>query len=159
MIVHRRLALLATPLLAVALLAAPSLAKDHAPRPWSAKPLESKDPQVYIVNLVDGQTVTSPVRVIFGLSGKGIAPAGVDKENTGHHHLLIDTTDVTPGQPLPAQPGKVNHYGAGQTEAVIELTPGPHTLMLVFADKNHVPFDPPIQSKPIKITVKAPAAK
>ncbi len=116
-------------------------------------PLASDAPQVYFANLSDGQTVSSPVRVIFGLSGMGVAPATVAHDDTGHHHLLIDTTEVTPGAPLPAIPDQIVHFGGGQTEAVIELEPGEHTLMLVFADLNHVPFEPSVQSDPITITV------
>ncbi len=118
----------------------------------STAPFEGSGPHLYITNLVDGQTVSSPVRVAFGLSGYGVAPAGVTMPNTGHHHLFIDTLEVTPGAPVPADPNHV-HFGGGQTETVVTLEPGSHTLMLVLADANHVPFDPSIQSTPITITV------
>jgi Domain of unknown function (DUF4399) len=109
---------------------------------------------VYVVSPHDGATVKSPVLVVFGLSGMGIAPAGTKLENTGHHHLLIDT-DIPKdtGQPLPAN-DNIRHFGKGQTEASIELKPGKHTLQLVLGDYEHVPFDPVIASKKITITVK-----
>jgi hypothetical protein len=110
--------------------------------------------KVYFINLQDGATVKSPFLVQFGLSGMGIAPAGVEKPNTGHHHLLIDTT-LTPEQmkaPLPVDDHH-KHFGGGQTEAMITLPPGKHTLQLVLANWSHVPFSPPVMSKTITITV------
>lgn len=123
-----------------------------APLGSSAAPFQGSGPRLFVANLVDGQTVSSPVRVAFGLQGYGVAPAGVTMPNTGHHHLFIDTVDVTPGAPIPASPNHV-HFGGGQTETVVELEPGSHTLMLVLGDHNHVPFSPSIQSEPITITV------
>jgi len=110
---------------------------------------------VYIISPQNGATLKSPVRVRFGLSGMGVAPAGVAKEKTGHHHVLIDTDakDLDLSKPLPAT-DKVVHFGGGQTETMLKLAPGKHTLMLVMGDENHVPFDPPIVSKKITITVK-----
>jgi len=110
---------------------------------------------VYFINLKDGDTVTGPFKVQFGLSGMGIAPAGVDKPNTGHHHLLIDTT-LSPDElkaPIPADAQHL-HFGGGQTEALVTLSPGRHTLQLVLGDWSHVPFEPPIVSPVITITVK-----
>lgn len=108
---------------------------------------------VYFVSPQDGDTVASPVKVRFGLSGMGVAPAGVDKANTGHHHLLIDMTEMPAmDQPLPAT-DNVKHFGGGQTETTIELSPGTHTLQLLMGDMNHVPFDPPVVSEKITITV------
>ncbi|WP_020649690.1 DUF4399 domain-containing protein [Solimonas variicoloris] len=109
--------------------------------------------KVYFVNLKDGDTVSSPVKVLFGLSGAGVAPAGVNKENTGHHHLLIDSPEVDFTKPLPAS-DQVKHFGGGQTETSLELKPGKHTLQLVFADWKHQPFNPSVQSEKITITVK-----
>lgn len=109
--------------------------------------------KVYFVNLKDGDTVSSPVKVLFGLSGAGVAPAGVNKENTGHHHLLIDSPEVDLTKPLPAS-DQVKHFGGGQTETSLELKPGKHTLQLVFADWKHQPFNPSVQSEKITITVK-----
>ena len=111
------------------------------------------DAQVYIISPKDGAKVSSPVTVQFGLKGMGIAPAGVKIENTGHHHLLIDTdapTDLS--QPLPASE-KVVHFGKGQTETSVKLTPGKHTLQLLLGDSTHVPHNPPVISKKITITV------
>ncbi|MGI9383785.1 MAG: DUF4399 domain-containing protein [Methyloligellaceae bacterium] len=112
--------------------------------------------KVYFINLKDGATVTSPVLIQFGLSGMGVAPAGVeDKKNTGHHHLVID--EKIEGDelnaPLPAD-AKHKHFGKGQTEATIALTAGKHTLQLVLGDWSHIPHNPPVMSERITITVK-----
>ena len=111
--------------------------------------------KLYIIAPANGAIVKSPFPVRFGLSGMGVAPAGVAKERTGHHHVLIDTDarDVDMSQPLPASE-KIRHFGGGQTEAMLELPPGKHTLQLVMGDENHVPFDPPLMSEKITITVK-----
>ena len=111
--------------------------------------------KVYFINLKDGQTVTSPFLIQFGLSGMGIAPAGVDKPNTGHHHLLIDTTlsGDQLKQPIPMDDTH-RHFGAGQTEATITLPPGKHTLQLVLGDWSHIPHVPPVMSPVITVTVK-----
>ena len=109
--------------------------------------------KVYFINLKDGDIVESPVFIQFGLSGKGVAPAGVDKENTGHHHLLIDVQAIDFYMPIPSSKNHL-HFGGGQTETSIELTPGEHELQLVLGDLYHVPHSPPITSKKIKILVK-----
>jgi len=107
---------------------------------------------LYIISPPDGAMVNEDVTVKFGLRGMGVAPAGVEKKNTGHHHLLID------GKMLPAfdKPmGKgVKHFGGGQTEAMIKLGKGKHTLQLILGDRFHVPHNPPVVSKKITITVK-----
>jgi hypothetical protein len=109
---------------------------------------------VYIISPKDGDTVTNPFKVQFGLSGMGVAPAGVDKPNTGHHHLLIDVSEpLDPSEPIPQDKSHL-HFGGGQTEALIELPPGKHTLQLVLGDLSHLPFHPPIVSDVITITVK-----
>jgi len=107
----------------------------------------------YIVSPADGATVSGPVVVVFGLKGMGVAPAGTDKANTGHHHLLIDAELPTMDQPLPAS-AKLIHFGGGQTQTSVELEPGTHTLQLVLGDKNHIPHNPPVVSEKITITVK-----
>jgi len=107
----------------------------------------------YILSPAHGQVVSSPVRVVFGLSGMGVAPAGVDREKTGHHHLLIDTALPDLDQPIPSD-DRHRHFGGGQTEVVIELAPGRHTLQLLFADFAHSPHKPPVMSQQITITVK-----
>jgi hypothetical protein len=109
---------------------------------------------VYIISPKDGDTVTNPFRVQFGLSGMGVAPAGVETPNTGHHHLLIDANEpLDANEPIPQDKTHL-HFGAGQTEALIELPPGKHTLELVVGDWSHLPFHPPIMSDVITVTVK-----
>lgn len=112
--------------------------------------------EVYIISPKDGASVDNPVRVQFGLKGMGIAPAGIKFDNTGHHHLLIDT-DAPSDQsaPLPAS-DKIVHFGKGQTETTVTLSPGKHTLQLLLGDSNHIPHSPPVLSKKITITVKGP---
>ncbi len=111
--------------------------------------------EVYFISPHDGATVRGPVTVRFGLKGMGIAPAGVKFDNTGHHHLLVDTdfSDLKLDAPMPAT-DKILHFGKGQTETTLTLTPGKHTLEIVFADYLHNSFDPPLHSKKISITVK-----
>lgn len=110
---------------------------------------------VYFINLKDRDTVTSPFKVQFGLSGIGVAPAGVENPKTGHHHLLIDTklTDEEAKAPVPADKQHV-HFGGGQTETTVTLPPGKHTLQLVLGDWSHIPFSPPIVSPVVTVTVK-----
>jgi hypothetical protein len=111
-------------------------------------------------NIADGDVVPPVFTVKFTISGMGIAPAGSQIANTGHHHLLIDVDELPDmNQPLPAN-DHIRHFGKGQTEAQLELTPGPHTLQLLLADYRHVPHDPPVMSDRITITVSpdAPAA-
>jgi len=113
--------------------------------------------EVYFISPQDGETVSSPVTVRFGLKGMGVAPAGVeDKANTGHHHLLIDTDALSGAaldEPIPADDHH-KHFGGGQTETAIELAPGTHTLQLVLGDWSHIPHNPPVMSQKITITVK-----
>jgi hypothetical protein len=124
----------------------PAAALDRTPSPAGA--------EVYIISPANGATVKSPLRVQFGLKGMGIAPAGVTFENSGHHHLLIDTDPPADlSQPLPTSEHVV-HFGKGQTEAEIKLAPGKHTLQLVLGDQLHVPHNPPVISKKITIEVK-----
>src|SRR5215831_1665158 len=108
---------------------------------------------VYFINLKDRETVTSPFKVQFGLVGMGIAPAGIEKEKTGHHHLLIDTTlsaEEMKGA-IAADPQHV-HFGGGQTETTVTLPPGQHTLQLVLGDWSHIPHDPAVMSPVITVT-------
>lgn len=117
----------------------------------SAAPADAK---VYFIEPQDGQTVAQTFTVKFGLQGMGVAPAGVDRDNTGHHHLLIDTKslpDMT--RSLPAT-DSIKHFGGGQTETTITLAPGKHTLQLLLGNFAHVPHDKPVMSEPITITVK-----
>jgi len=116
--------------------------------------LISPEPKVYFINLQEGDVVESPVFIQFGLSGKGIAPAGVARPDTGHHHLLIDVgTYLDYSKPIPAT-NKHIHFGGGQTETSIDLLPGQHELQLILGDLYHVPLSPPITSEKIKILVR-----
>ena len=110
--------------------------------------------EIYIISPANGAHVTSPVTVLFGLKGMGVAPAGIEKVNTGHHHLLIDTDLPDLSYAVPNDPHHI-HFGGGQTQATINMTPGTHTLQLLLADHNHQPHDPPILSKKITIIVEA----
>ncbi len=120
----------------------------------------AKDANVYFINLQDGDTVKSPVKVVFGLSGMGVAPAGTEKENTGHHHLYVDRPPLGEGEDgadevdynIPADENHV-HFGGGQTETVLDLPLGKHTLQLVLGDKDHIPHNRPVVSEVITITV------
>jgi hypothetical protein len=114
--------------------------------------------RVYFENPTDGAYVPRKVRIRFGLVNMGVAPAGIEKANTGHHHLLIDTPLLPLDQPIPNDPDHL-HFGAGQTEAEVTLPLGTHTLQLLLGDNNHVPHDPPVMSKPIKVTVTASGRK
>lgn len=107
----------------------------------------------YIISPQDGEVVQSPVTVKFGLKGMGVAPAGIDKDNTGHHHLLIDL-ETLPAMTSPI-PGddQHKHFGGGQTETELPLSPGKHTLQLLLGDKNHIPHDAPVLSEKITIMV------
>jgi len=113
---------------------------------------------VYFIDLKDGATIGPQTTIHFGLRGMGIAPAGFDKPNSGHHHLLVDT-DLPPlDQPIPNDFNHL-HFGAGQTEVDLTLSPGPHTLQLLLGDKNHIPHSPPVMSERIHVTVaEAPPA-
>lgn len=120
---------------------------------WAGTPAPD-GAMVYFIAPTDGETVSSPVTVKFGLSGMGVAPAGTDRENTGHHHLLIDL-EGTPAldMPLPSDDHH-KHFGGGQTETTVELEPGTHTLQLLLGDMGHIPHDPPVMSEKIRIEVK-----
>jgi hypothetical protein len=120
------------------------------PLPRTPAPPEAK---VYFISPSNGETVKNPVTVRFGLSGMGVAPAGTVKENTGHHHLLIDVTDLPPmDMPLPNDETH-RHFGGGQTEITLDLAPGKHTLQLLLGDANHIPHDPPVMSEVISVEV------
>jgi hypothetical protein len=109
--------------------------------------------EAYIQSPLDGDVVTAPFIVRFGLKGVGVAPAGVQLPNTGHHHLLVDVTEMPSFDlPLPAN-ANVVHFGLGQTETELNLPPGQHTLQLVLGDWLHTPHDPPVTSEVITVTV------
>jgi hypothetical protein len=132
--------------LGVCLVAATAFAADRMAAPAGA--------EVYFIAPQNGAKLHSPVTIKFGLKGMGIAPAGIKFDNTGHHHLLVDTdvSELKLDAPMPAT-DKIVHFGKGQTETTLTLTPGKHTLQLVFADYLHQSFDPPLISKKITITV------
>ena len=108
--------------------------------------------KVYFINLKDGDELKSPFLIQFGLSGKGIAPAGTDVDNTGHHHLLINVDEVNYSMPIPSSKQHL-HFGLGQTETILSLPPGKHKLQLILGDKYHVPHDPPLVSEIIEVNV------
>ena len=108
--------------------------------------------KVYFINLEDGDELKSPFLVQFGLSGKGIAPAGIDVDNTGHHHLLINQNEINYSMPIPSSDQHL-HFGLGQTETMLNLPLGKHKLQLVLGDKYHIPHNPPLISEIIEITV------
>jgi len=123
------------------------------PEPQASGPHASPaGARVYIVSPADGAYVPLTFTVKFGLVGMGVAPAGIDKPNTGHHHLLVDAPLPPFDQPIPSDENHL-HFGAGQTEATITLTPGPHKLQLLLGDANHVPHVPPVFSTPITVYV------
>ena len=110
---------------------------------------------VYFINVKDGDTLNNPVTIRFGLKGMGVAPAGTEKEHTGHHHLIINEAleGEELNEPIPADDQHV-HFGAGQTEKTLELPAGTHTLQLVLGDWSHIPHNPPVMSEKITVTVK-----
>src|SRR5262249_44837655 len=138
----------------------PAAPAPATPAPAAAASTQATSPEgagSYFVNLHNGQKVTSPFKVIFGLKpNMGIAPSGVEKANVGHHHILIDT-QLKPeemGQPIVVDDQHV-HFGKGQTETMLTLPPGKHTLQLVLGDWTHVPFKPSVQSEVITVRVRA----
>ena len=124
---------------------APAVAEDHWP----------KGASVYFLAPVDGAKIKGPVTVVMGLAGLGVAPAGVDKPNTGHHHIIVDADPPKGADLMAALPADdhVRHFGGGQTQAVLTLAPGPHTLQLLVGDQNHIPYDPPLISQKITLEV------
>jgi Domain of unknown function (DUF4399) len=108
---------------------------------------------LYFINVKNGDTVASPVNIQFGLKGMGVAPAGVEKAATGHHHLLVDVAELDVNAGIPMSDNH-RHFGLGQTEVSIALKPGVHTLQLVLGDQNHIPHHPVVMSERITVTVK-----
>jgi hypothetical protein len=112
----------------------------------------SSEAKVYFINLNDGDQVQSPFLIQFGLSDMGIAPAGMVRNNTGHHHLLINVNDIDLSKPIPSSSNHI-HFGGGQTESLVELLPGSYSMQLVLGNMTHTPHDPPVVSQKINITV------
>ena len=133
--------------------AAPTAAVDAAAAPALTSAAAPEGARVSFAELKDGAEVGSPLLVRFAVEGIAIAPAGSDAPASGHHHLVIDAELPAFDTPIPASANYV-HFGKGQTETTVELTPGPHTLQLVFANGLHVPFNPPLASDRITVTVK-----
>lgn len=131
----------------LALLPLIAIAADPGPTP-------SKDgASVRIISPADGEDLDSPVTIVFGLAGMGVAPAGVDKAGTGHHHLIIDAPLSPLGQTIPSN-DNYRHFGGGQTQVTLDLEPGEHTLQLLLADYKHTPHEPPVYSEVIRIRVR-----
>lgn len=137
-------------LLAIAVLGLLSITSVHAQDEARTRPPRA---ELYFVSPQANAKVTSPVTVRFGLRGMGVAPAGIDLPNTGHHHLLVDMSALPDLiQPLPAT-DNVRHFGKGQTETQLELAPGEHTLQLLLGDYVHRPHAAPLLSERITIYV------
>ena len=137
--------------LALFLLVLPLGAAAQDPRlPRSPRP---EGARLYFITPADGETLSSPVTVRFGLSGMGVSPAGVEHAAAGHHHLIIDADLPSMDLPVPKSE-HYRHFGAGQTEVELELEPGEHTLQLLLGDHLHLPHDPPVVSEQITITVR-----
>ena len=131
---------------------APSAAPTADVPPPPPRNLSAEGAGVAILSPRNGDIVSSPVKVVFGLQNMTLAPAGDPAPNSGHHHLLVDVPAPDLGQPIPKDAQHL-HFGQGQTEAEITLAPGPHTLQLLLGDSNHVAHNPPLISDPITITV------
>lgn len=125
---------------------------DAVPPPQVEREPSAASARVYFVYPENGACIPGKVIVRFGLTNMGIAPAGLEKHYTGHHHLLIDTPLPSFDAPIPSDENHL-HFGTGQTEAEVTLQPGRHKLQLLFADAKHVPHDPPLFSKPISVFV------
>ena len=134
----------------------------EAPEPATAEPaaatpapLRTPAPEnavLYFIAPADGDEVTSPVNILFGLSGAGVAPAGIVFPDSGHHHMLVDTGMPPEDIPIPEDANHL-HFGLGQSEAMVELPPGEHQLQLLLGDHLHIPHDPPVASEVITVTV------
>ena len=123
---------------------------EAAALPRTASP---DDARVFFVTPADGDTVSNPVRVEFGIEGMSVAKAGDDAPQSGHHHLIVDADLPNPGMPIPADDNHI-HFGDGSTSTELTLAPGQHTLQLLLGDHLHIPHDPPVASETITITVK-----
>ncbi len=125
---------------------------EEATAPAPARTVSPEGARVFFITPTDGDTVSNPIRIEFGLAGMEVAKAGEDRPDSGHHHLLVDTELPDLGAAIPADANHI-HFGDGSTSTEITLEPGRHTLCLLLGDHLHVPHDPPIVSEPITITV------
>ena len=116
----------------------------------SESPIGAK---VYIISPTSGQSLVSPFKVKFGLNGMGVAPAGVEYPDTGHHHLIVNKEIREFNKPLPSGESGIIHFGGGQTETILDLEPGTYDLYLILGDHDHVPHNSPVISEKVKITV------
>ena len=114
--------------------------------------IANAEQNVYFINLKDGDKLESPIFIQFGLSGMGVAPAGTNREGTGHHHLLINVDDIDISRPIPSSSNHI-HFGGGQTETTIDLPSGVYTLQLLLGNMSHIPHNPPVVSEKITIEV------
>ena len=114
--------------------------------------IANAEQNVYFINLKDGDKLESPIFIQFGLSGMGVAPAGTNREGTGHHHLLINVDNIDISRPIPSSSNHI-HFGGGQTETTIDLPSGVYTLQLLLGNMSHIPHNPPVVSEKIKIEV------
>ena len=108
--------------------------------------------RVFFISPTDGATVSNPVKIVFGIEGMSVAPAGDDTPHSGHHHIIIDAELPDLGLPIPASDNFV-HFGDGRTETELNLEPGRHTLQMLLGDHMHIPHDPPLTSGKITILV------
>lgn len=131
---------------------APAESEATAEMPAMPRSASPGDARLFFVTPNDGDTVTNPVTVEFGLEGMEVAKAGTDKPHSGHHHLIIDAELPDLGMPIPATDNYI-HFGDGSTSTEITLEPGRHTLRLLLGDHMHIPHQPPVYSEEITITV------
>src|SRR5436190_263190 len=146
---HRKLANLTSLLVVIIAICSIGIARAQGTRGLSPSPPGA---EVYFMDLKDGATVPAQLQIYFGLRNMGVAPASSDLLNSGHHHLLIDTALPPLDQPLPNDLNHL-HFGGGQTETELTLSPGEHTLQLLLGDKGHIPHTPPVMSSRIKVRV------
>ena len=122
--------------------------------PRYSSDVDSNNPKLFFVIPSNGEEVTSPFKLEFGLIGMDVVPAGIDKPMSGHHHLLIDVKKLPDMKaPIPADKNHL-HFGKGQKETIIELPKGKHTLQLLLGNYLHIPHDKPLISERIEILVK-----
>ena len=115
--------------------------------------VSSSEIELYFIEPKDGATLNGPVKIVFGLSGMGVAPAGIDFPNTGHHHLLVDLENLPNlSKPIPADKNHI-HFGKGQTQTVLQLSKGKRTLQLLMGNYLHIPHKEPVISDKITIFV------
>ena len=136
---------------------APGASEPAAAQPAAAPAALPRTPApegaaVYFIAPSDGDELANPVNIVFGLSGAGVAPAGIVFPDSGHHHMLVDTGMPPENLPIPTDENHL-HFGLGQSEAMVELPPGEHRLQLILGDHLHIPHDPPLVSETITVTV------